>query len=104
MGTFHRVANLGDLEPGQCRLVQAGEYDIALFNVGGEFYALDSACTHQWGPLADGQLEGNVITCPWHGASFDVRTGEVLAPPAESNVERYPVRLRGSDIEVEVPD
>jgi len=104
VGTFYKVANIGDLEPGQTKLVQAGNCDIALFNVGGDLYALDSSCTHQWGPLAEGQLEGNVVTCPWHGASFDVRTGEVLGPPAQSNVERYTVRVRGSEIEVEVPD
>lgn len=69
---------------------------IALFNVDSQFFALDNTCTHRGGPLADGE-----VTCP-HGATFDVRTGEVVGPPAQRAVVRYGVRATGTDIEVEV--
>ena len=69
---------------------------IALFNVDSQFFALDNTCTHRGGPLADGE-----VTCP-HGATFDVRTGEVVGPPAQRAVVRYGVRVTGTDIEVEV--
>jgi len=68
---------------------------IALFNVDSQFFALDNTCTHRGGPLADGE-----VTCP--GATFDVRTGEVVGPPARRAVVRYGVRATGTDIEVEV--
>jgi nitrite reductase/ring-hydroxylating ferredoxin subunit len=69
---------------------------IALFNVDSQFFALDNTCTHRGGPLADGE-----VTCP-HGATFDVRTGEVVGPPAQRAAVRYGVRVTGTDIEVEV--
>jgi nitrite reductase/ring-hydroxylating ferredoxin subunit len=104
MGTFRKAAEVQDVAPGTARLVNVAGLEIALSNVDGELHALDNACTHQWGPLAEGQLEGHVVTCPWHGSPFDVRTGEALGPPADSDVARYAVRIRGSDIEIEVPD
>ena len=67
-----------------------------------EFFALDNTCTYQGGPLAEGELAGHEVTCPWHGATFDVRTGEVVEPPAQRAVARYEVRVTGTDIEVEL--
>jgi nitrite reductase/ring-hydroxylating ferredoxin subunit len=71
------------------------------FNIEGSFFALDNACTHEEGPLAEGDIEGHEVTCPWHGARFVIRTGEVLCAPAY-DVTRYNVRVTGADIEVEV--
>ena len=71
---------------------------IALFNVDGTFYAIDETCTHRGGPLSEGMLMGIEVTCPWHGAVFDVRTGSVLGPPAPKGVARYNVRVEGDDI------
>ena len=59
-------------------------------------------CTHEEGPLAEGDIEGHEVTCPWHGARFDIRTGEVLCAPAYGDVTRYNVRVTGANIEVEV--
>jgi 3-phenylpropionate/trans-cinnamate dioxygenase ferredoxin subunit len=73
-----------------------------LINIEGAFFALDNACTHEEGPLAEGDIEGHEVTCPWHGASFVIRTGEVLCAPAYGDVTRYNVRVTGPDIEVEV--
>ena len=68
----------------------------------GEFFALDNTCTHRGGLLADGEVSGHEVTCPWHGATFDVRTGEVVGPPAQRAVVRYGVRVTRTDIEVEL--
>ena len=59
-------------------------------------------CTHRGGPLSEGEVEGHVVTCPWHGAKFDITSGEVLGPPAPAGVASYPTRVNGSDIEVEL--
>ena len=97
-----KVAKTNEIEPGQARLVDVQGKRIALFNVDGTFFALDSTCTHKGGPLAEGEISGHVLTCPWHGATFDIRTGEVLGPPAYEAVARYSVRVTGADVEVEV--
>lgn len=102
MAEFVKVAKRSEIEPGQARLVEAQGKQIALFNVGGQFCALDNNCTHRGGPLADGELSGYEVTCPLHGARFDVRTGEVLGPPAEEAVACYSVRVSGEDVEVGV--
>ena len=102
MADFVRVAKTSELEPGQGRLVEAKGKQIALFNVDGKFFAVDNTCTHRGGPLAEGELSGHQVTCPYHGATFDIRTGEVLGPPAQRAVACYGVRVTGADIEVEV--
>ena len=102
MPDFVKVANANEVEPGHARLVDVKGKQIALFNVGGEFFALDNTCTHRGGPLAQGQISGHNVTCPWHGGTFDVRTGEVVGPPPQQAVARYGVRVTGTDVEVEV--
>jgi 3-phenylpropionate/trans-cinnamate dioxygenase ferredoxin subunit len=102
MAEFVRAASTSEIAPGQARLVNVKGKEIVLFNVDGAFFALDNACTHEEGPLADGEFLGHEVTCPWHGATFDIRTGEVLGPPAYEDVARYNVRVTGTDIEVEV--
>jgi nitrite reductase/ring-hydroxylating ferredoxin subunit len=86
----------------QAKLVEVEGQKIALFRVAGGFYAQSDTCTHRRGPLSEGTVEGPEVTCPWHGAKFDVRTGAVLGPPAGQAVETYPVRVTGADIEIEV--
>jgi nitrite reductase/ring-hydroxylating ferredoxin subunit len=76
-----KVAKTDEVAPGQGKLVEVNGKKIALFNVEGSFYAIDDACSHLGGPLAEGFLDGNEVTCPWHGARFDITTGEVLRPP-----------------------
>jgi len=102
MADFVKAARTTEIEPGQARLVEVKGKQIALFNVDSQFVALDNTCTHRGGPLADGEVSGHEVTCPWHGATFDVRTGEVVGPPAQQAVVRYGVRVTGTDIEVEV--
>jgi nitrite reductase/ring-hydroxylating ferredoxin subunit len=102
MGEFVKAASTSEIAPGACKLVVLKGKEIVLFNVEGEFFALANACTHEEGPLCEGEIEGHEVTCPWHGAKFDIRTGEVLADPAYDAVARYNVRVTGPDIEVEV--
>jgi nitrite reductase (NADH) small subunit len=73
---FVTVARVGDVPPGTAKVVRANDREIALANVDGQFYATQNECLHLKGPLGDGMLEGQVLTCPWHGWQYDVRTGE----------------------------
>ena len=102
MGEFVKVATTGVIAPGEGKLVDAAGKKIALFNVDGTFYAIDETCTHRGGPLSEGMLMGKEVTCPWHGAVFDVTTGNVLGAPAPRGVVSYKVRVEGDDIEVEL--
>lgn len=102
MAGFVKVAQSDEIAPGQGKMIEVGGKKIALFNVEGAFYAIDDTCTHRGGPLSEGSLEGTEVTCPWHGAIYDVSTGEVVSPPAPKGVARYNVRVEGTDIEVEV--
>jgi nitrite reductase/ring-hydroxylating ferredoxin subunit len=102
MPEFVRVAKTDEIPVGQAKLVEVNGNEIALFNVGGSFHAIDNTCTHVGGPLCEGEIEGAQVTCPWHGGVFDVTTGEVLGPPPGRGVNRYNVRVDGPDIEVEV--
>lgn len=103
MGGFQRVASKKDLPPGKGMAVQVGTERVALFNVDGTFYAIGDTCTHRGGPLSDGVLDGTLVTCPWHGAEFDVCTGKNVGPPAPREVPSFKVRVQGDDIEIEVP-
>ncbi len=72
---WHRIAAVEQCPSGACLEAVAGNHVVALFNVDGQFYALDGVCPHQGGPLGQGTLEGCIVTCPWHGWQFDVRIG-----------------------------
>lgn len=102
MGELIRVATLGDVPPGTGRQVDAGGRAVAVFNVGGTIYAIAGTCTHKGGPLGEGELDATVVTCPWHGARFDVTTGQVVGPPAGRSVPAYKVVVDGEDITVDV--
>ena len=75
---------------------------IALCNVNGRFYAIDDLCTHDGGPLDQGELQGELVECPRHGAKFDVTTGRAVVLPAVRPVKTYPVRVDGDDVKVDV--
>ena len=102
MAGFVKVATMSDLPPGQSKKVEIAGKTVAVFNIGGSYHAMDDTCTHKGGPLSEGHVEGNVVTCPWHGAKFNVTTGEVVGPPARAGVSSYRCRVNGSDVEVEV--
>jgi nitrite reductase (NADH) small subunit len=102
MVDYVKVAQANEIEPNQGKLVEVQGKKIALFNVDGKFYAIDNTCTHRGGPLSEGELHGDEVTCPWHGAKFKVSTGEVLSPPAPKGVGSYQVRVNGPDVELEL--
>jgi 3-phenylpropionate/trans-cinnamate dioxygenase ferredoxin component len=102
MATLITVARTADLAPGQGKLVEVNGKRIALFNVGGRYYALDDVCPHRGAPLSEGELEGTAVVCPWHGAIFDLGTGNIIRPPAAAGVTTYDVRLDGDEIAIAV--
>ena len=102
MAELVTVAKASELGTGQAKVVEVKGQAIAVFNVGGNFYAIEDTCPHVGGPLSEGEFQGTTVTCPWHGAQFDVTTGKVLAPPADEAVKSYPVHVEGDEIQVEV--
>jgi nitrite reductase (NADH) small subunit len=102
MGKRIRVAQTNEIRPGTGKVVEAGGRDVALFNVDGSFYAIDNTCPHVEGPLGEGQLQGDCVACPWHGATFNVKTGQVTSPPAKVGVKTFPVHVDSGNVYVEV--
>ena len=101
MPEFKSVAKVGELAPGELKQIELEDgTQICLANVGGTYYAIGGECTHMGGPLGEGELDGTVVTCPWHSGEFDVTTGEVKGPPPEENEPKYDVRVEGEDIQV----
>ena len=101
MVEFVRVATAADVPPGTGTVVEAHGRRIALFNVDGTFYATDNTCLHRGGPVGEGDLEGVVVTCPWHGFQYDVTTGRNVFDP-EVGLESFPVRVSDGAVEVAV--
>ncbi|HEV3152404.1 MAG TPA: non-heme iron oxygenase ferredoxin subunit [Candidatus Baltobacteraceae bacterium] len=95
--SFTRVASVADVPPGTGRAYSLERYDIAVFNVGGEFYALENSCPHQGGPIADGWVEDALVTCPWHGWCFDIRTGKMTLGDF-ARVRRFDVAISGGGV------
>ena len=98
-----KIAQTGDLSPGEGKVVEAEGQTIALFNVDGTYYAIENTCTHVGGPLGKGTLVGDQVTCPWHGATFDLTNGSVLSPPAPDGVASYKVVIEENEIKIEIP-
>ena len=102
MAEFVKAIAKADLTAGHGVMVELQGKNIAIFNVGETFYAVDDTCTHVGGPLSEGELEGTRVTCPWHGATFDIKTGGVLGPPAPDGVRSYEVKTEGEDVLVKI--
>jgi 3-phenylpropionate/trans-cinnamate dioxygenase ferredoxin subunit len=100
MSDWISVAKVGEIAPGGYRVVDADGTHIAVFNIGGEHYAIEDVCTHDGGELAGGIVDGDQIECVRHGARFCIRTGEVMAPPAYEPVAKFPVRIENGEIQV----
>ncbi len=100
---FVQVVEESELQSGERILVEVDEQPIAIFNVDGKYYAIGDVCTHDDGPLGDGELEGYQIICPRHGARFDIRSGKVITLPAVVDTPWYPVRVESGWVEVGMP-
>src|SRR6266404_3918281 len=99
MPDYVRVASVNDMKPNQGLLVETGGKRMAVFKLGADYFAIDDACTHVGGSLSEGTIMGQSVACPWHGAQFNLLTGQ-CTPPARGPVKRYPARANGADIEV----
>lgn len=100
---FYTVASTADLPNGERLFVEIGETYLVVFNIGGDYYAIADLCSHDDGPLGDGEVYEHTITCPRHGARFDLRTGEALTFPAVVDIPAYPVRVQDGEIQVGIP-
>lgn len=100
---FVEIAPLSELPAGERLFVEIADRPIVIFNIAGGFFAIGDVCTHDNGPLGDGDLEGYDIVCPRHGAKFDIRTGKVMGMPAVEDIPAYPVQVRGGNIFVGIP-
>ena len=104
MADFVRVASTSDIQKSEGRMFEVNGRQVAIFNVGGgRFHAIDNVCEHQGGPLAEGELEGCIVTCPWHGWTYDVGTGASPDDP-DTKVQTFEVKVEGSDILIAVSE
>lgn len=101
MPNFAKVGNTSDLKPGENKVVNVNGTEVALFNVDGIFFATTNTCPHRGGPLGEGFLEGDVVTCPWHGWKFNVKTGVSPVVPT-AKIPTYQVKVEGNDVLVAV--
>ena len=99
------VCPVDELPPGRAKIVRSGELAVCVYNLAGELYAIEDRCSHDDGPLCEGDWDPDegVVVCPRHGANFDIRTGEALTLPAFQPVATYPVRVDDRLIKVELP-
>ena len=102
MAKLVTIAAVRDVPAGQAAAFTVEGQRIALFNVEGTYYAVGDTCTHRGGPLSEGAVQGTKVTCPWHGADFDLKTGAALGLPAQKGVPSYKVVVESDDIKIEL--
>lgn len=95
---YVKVGQISEFLEGSMKKVQVGGEDVLVANVGGKLYAITATCTHRGGPLDEGELNGTVVVCPWHGGQFDVTTGKVVSPPPMRDEVPFEVQIQGSDV------
>jgi nitrite reductase/ring-hydroxylating ferredoxin subunit len=104
-----RACGTSDVQPGKMKFVHVGDRDLLIANVDGRYHAIHNWCTHEEGNLSDGELKRNVVTCPEHGAQFDVTTGKVLggpegeAPDSIKSEKTFKATVQGIDLMVDIP-
>jgi 3-phenylpropionate/trans-cinnamate dioxygenase ferredoxin subunit len=101
---FIQVISVDELKNGERIFLEIEEFFIILFNIAGEFFAIGDVCTHDDGPLGEGDITGYEIICPRHGATFDIRDGKATSLPAVTNIPSYPVRIYDGMIEIGIPN
>jgi nitrite reductase/ring-hydroxylating ferredoxin subunit len=98
---FVRAAKKDEVPPGTIHEFQLDGKTVAIANVDGKFSVINNVCLHRGGPLGEGELKGQIVTCPWHGWQYDVTSGKLVTNPTVG-VETYPLELRGDDIFVDI--
>jgi 3-phenylpropionate/trans-cinnamate dioxygenase ferredoxin subunit len=104
MTEFYKAARLEEIKEGELYAVEVDGEPVCLTKVEGQICAFTNNCTHISGPLNEGELEGCTLTCPWHGAQFDVRTGKVLRGPARQDLHTYSIKIEDETIFVGLPE
>lgn len=97
------VAMVGELGPGQRKLIDVDGEPLAVFNVAGQYFAIADRCSHDGGPVGEGPVTGGAIVCPRHGARFSLESGQALSLPAVVDIPAYPVRVVGDEVQVGLP-
>ena len=100
---FFEIAAAADVPNGERLFVEIDEVYLVLFNIGGQIFAIEDVCSHDDGPLGDGDLDRYEVACPRHGARFDVRTGKALTLPAVKDISAYPVKIVDGKVQVGLP-
>lgn len=100
---FYEIAATDDIPNGERLFVEIDDTYLVVFNIADQFYAIEDVCSHDDGPLGDGDLEGHEVACPRHGARFDVRTGKAMTFPAVEDIPAYPIRIIDQKIQVGLP-
>ncbi len=100
---YVEIAPASELPSGERMFIEIGGKPIVVFNVAGQFFSIDDVCSHDDGPVGEGNLEGYNITCPRHGAQFDIRTGQVMQMPAVVDIAAYPVKVVDGTIQLGLP-
>jgi len=95
---YVKVGQVTEFPNGSLKKVMVGDEEVLVVNVGGQLYAITNKCTHRGGPLNEGELEGNVIICPWHGGRFDLTNGKVVAPPPVRDEASFNVKVEGAAV------
>jgi len=100
MSGWVNVGSVDEIPPGTHKVVDVDDVMVAVFNIDGKFYAIEDVCTHDGGILTGGPVNGCIITCPRHGATFDVRTGQALTAPAYEPTATFPIRIENGIVQV----
>lgn len=101
MDDYKKVASRAEIPADSGKTIELDGKSLAVFNIGGAFYAIDNTCLHKGGPLGEGVVDGSEVTCPWHGWVYDIKTGANTNDP-EIKVKVYPVKMEGEDILVSI--
>ncbi len=99
---YQPVVKTGVVAAGSGKLFEVDGHRVAVFNLNGEFFAIDDICTHEEASLSDGAIDNDTVECPWHGALFNIKTGAALTMPAVTAVRTYAVKVEGDQVWVDV--
>jgi len=95
---YTKVGNVSDFSPGSFRRVVVSGVSVLVVNVDGKVYAMSDSCTHRGAPLSDGELDHEIVICPWHGGQFNIITGKVISPPPMKDLSIFEVQVKGFDV------
>jgi nitrite reductase/ring-hydroxylating ferredoxin subunit len=98
MSSYTKIGDVKDFPAGMMKKVSCAGEDVLITNLDGKLFAIANSCTHEGGPLDEGELDSHTVTCPWHGGKFDVTSGKVLEAPPQTDEPSYEVKIEGSEV------